>query len=227
MAEDSALGTRLRRSAESVGRRGGQLIPLHYGSAAGELALCTRSVGLVDREDLSSLLVSAQPEVLDRLTADLLDDALRPGETSTVGDEHWGRLGSDQAIVTLPANRTSALCEELLRVLGTEEATIESTDLLAIGVIGPETTGLLISLGAYGALAGVNGKGRIAGTADGLLWMLLDESTALALVEPADAVAAWGSLSEAGRSFGIGYVGAEAAERFAAIRCRSGEPARH
>jgi hypothetical protein len=228
MSDESALASRLRRSAESVGLRGGHLVPLHYGSAAGELALCMRSVGLVDREDLRVLMVSARPEELDRLTADVLDGILRPGETASVGEEHWGRLGPDQAIVAVPANSTSLLCEELLRVLGTEEATIEATDLQAIGVIGPATAGLLTDLGAYGALAGVNGRGRIAGAAaGGIIWMLLDDASALALVGAEDALAAWNSLTEAGRRFDIGYVGAEAAERFEAIRCRTGESVRH
>ncbi len=209
--------------------RGGHLVPLHYGSAAGELAICMRSVGLVDREDLRVLMVSASPQKLDRLTADLLDATLDLGETEAIGEGHWGRIGAGQVVVAISASSVSSLCEALLRVPGAEEVTIDATELQAIGVVGPATTGLLTDLGIYGALAGVNGRGRIAHTAaaGGALWMLLDQASALALVEPAEALAAWSSLSEAGRRFGVGCVGAEAAERFEAVRRRVGDPAWH
>ena len=44
MLTGSALFTSLRPSAESVGLRGGRLVPLRYGSVTAELALSMRSV---------------------------------------------------------------------------------------------------------------------------------------------------------------------------------------
>jgi glycine cleavage system aminomethyltransferase T len=225
MAADlSPLASQLRRSAESIGLRGGHLVPLHYGSAAGELAVCLRSVGLVDREDLRVLELAAAPEVLDRLTAEWVAGGLAPGEATTAADSHWGRLAADRALVALPAASVPSLCEELLRVPEAGEVAVEETELQAIGVVGPATAGLLTDLGAYGSLVGVNGRGRVA--AGTVVWMLLDDASALALVRPEEAVPLWNSLTELGRRFDLGYVGAEAAERFAAIRCRAGEPAR-
>lgn len=226
-ADISPLASQLRRSAESIGLRGGHLVPLRYGSAAGELAVCLRSVGLVDREDLRVLEISAASEALNRLTAGRVAGGLASGEATTVADSYWGRLAPDRALVALPAASVPLLCEELLRVPEADEAAVEETDLQAIGVIGPATAGLLTDLDAHGALAGVNGRGRIAtGIAVGaVVWMLLDDVSALALVGPEDAVQLWNSLTEAGRQFDLGYVGAEAAERFEAIRFRAGEPA--
>lgn len=226
MSEISPLASQLRRSAESVGLRGGHLVPLRYGSAAGELAVCMRSVGLVDREDLRVLQISATDEGLDRLTAERVAGGLGSGEAAVVANSYWGRLAPDRAVVVLPASSVPLLCEELLRVPGTDEAAVEETELQAIGVVGPATAGLLTDLGAYGALKGVNGRGRVATgiTASTVVWMLLDDSSALALVGPEEAVSLWTSLAEIGQRFDLGYVGAEAAERFEAIRCRTGEP---
>ena len=227
MSEVSPLTLQLRRSAESVGLRGGHLVPLRYGSAAGELAVCMCSVGLVDREDLRVLKISAAPEALDRLTAERIDGGLASGEATIAAYAYWGRLGPDCALVVLPGISVPLLCEELLRIPEADEAAVEETDLQAIGVIGPATAGLLTDLGAYGTLASVNGRGRIAAgsTPSAVTWMQLDDASALALVGPEEAVALWNSLAEIGRRFGLGYVGVEAAERFEAIRCRAGEPA--
>lgn len=227
-ADISPLALQLGRSAESIGLRGGHLVPLRYGSAAGELAVCLRSVGLVDREDLRVLEVSASPSALDLLTDELAGGGLASGEATTVANSYWGRLTPGRLLVALPAASEPVLCEELLRIPEVEEPTVEEIELQAIGVIGPATAGLLTELGASGALAGVNGHGRIAaGVAAGVVvWMILDDASALALVGPEDAVQLWNSLTEAGRRFDLGYVGAEAAERFEAIRRRAGEPGR-
>lgn len=229
MTESGALSDKLRRSAESVGLRGGRLVPLRYGSAAGELALCVRGVGLVDREDLGVLTVTTHPNALDRLTAETTDGGLAIGEAATVGHAHWARLSADRALVVLPASTVPALCERLLRLPGALEASVEETDLQAIGVVGPATVGLLTDLGAYGAPAGAGGRGRIATSSvvDAFAWLLLDDSNALVLVEPEDAVATWTAIGEAGRRFGLGYVGAEAAKRFETIRCPAGDRAGH
>ncbi|MBS1679786.1 MAG: hypothetical protein JST08_20660 [Actinobacteria bacterium] len=229
MTECSALSGRLGRSAESIGLRGGRLVPLRYGSAAGELALCVRAVGLVDREDLRVLSVTTHPNGLDRLTAAILNGRLAIGEAATAERSHWGRLAPDRALVVLPSVAVPALCERLLRQPWALEASVEETALQAIGVIGPETAGLLADLGADGAAFATNGRGRIAtsSVAGAVAWMLLDDSSALALVEPEDAVGAWTAISAAGRRFGLGYVGAEAAERFDAIRCPTGDRVGH
>jgi hypothetical protein len=225
MSEVSPLASHLRSSAESFGLRGGHLVPLRYGSAAGELAACMRSVGLVDREDLRVLRISADAPTIDRLTAELFDRPLACGEVASAGSAHWCMMGPGDALAVLPAPSASALCEALLRIPGGGEASVEETGLQAIGVIGRATAGLLADLGMHRALARVNGRGQVAGAAatGAVTWMVFDESSALALVDPADAVGLWRVLSELGRRFGLTYVGAEAAERFEAVRCRAGE----
>src|SRR5689334_16858113 len=129
MTEFSALSEKLRRSAETVGLRGGRLVPLHYGSAAGELALCLRGVGMVDRGDLRVLTVSTHPNALDRLMEQTIDGGLAIGEAESVGHTHWARTAADRAIAVLPSSTVSALCEQILRQPGTVEAAVEETAL--------------------------------------------------------------------------------------------------
>jgi hypothetical protein len=228
MTELSTLAAQLQRSAESLGLRGGRLVPLRYGSAAGELAVCMRAVGLVDREDLEVLTVTTHPNALDRLTDELVDGGLAVGEAATVGPAHWGRLGPDRALIVAPAPSVPGLCEQLLRQSWAEDATIEASALQAIGLIGPATAGLLTDLGGPPALAGSDGRGTVATSSLGTItWLQLGDASALALVDPEDAVKAWQTMSIAGRRFGLGYVGAEAAERFETIRCQPRDRARH
>jgi glycine cleavage system aminomethyltransferase T len=229
MIEFSSLSDKLQRSAESVGIRGGRLVPLHYGSAAGELALCVRGVGMVDRDDLSVLTITTHPNALDRLTAETGGAGLAVGEAAQVGHTYWARLAADHALVVLPAPTIPAFCEQILRLPDALEASVEEAALQAIGVVGPATVGLLTDLGAYGALVGANGRGRVATSSivDAFAWLLLDDSNALVLVEPEHAVATWTAIGNAGRRFGLGYVGAEAAQLFENIRRPTGDRAGH
>jgi len=56
-------------SLDSVARRAGAItngfdVPAHYGSPAGELAVCLRAVGLGDRSDLGKLLLDGGPSAI-------------------------------------------------------------------------------------------------------------------------------------------------------------------
>ncbi len=225
MSETPALSQMLRRSAASTGTRAGRTVPLHFGSAAGELALCVRSVGLAHREDLSVLAVRGDEPALDLLTAERLGHRLAPGEAATAAGVHWARraarellaVGSPATLLPLQGLPASGL-----------DVRLEVLDLTAIGLVGPGTQGLLFDLGIYGSVSAAPEElGRIAAIAGGVgTWLLLDSSFALALVEPSEAVGLWRLLSATGRRFEIGNVGAEAAERFELTRCAPARPRR-
>jgi len=227
MFDDTALSAKLRRSATSVGVRGSALVPLSYGSVAGELAICMRTVGLVDREDLRALTVEADPTALDRALGRRFAAGLAPGEAS-VADELWGRIDAREAVAIVSVDRLPALLEELRAELGPAAGGVAVSPLVAIGIVGPATPGLLTDLGVYGALVRNGAGGTIATAAlagSPATWMLLDDSWALVLVEPAHVSRGWDEIGAAGRRFGLGYVGAEAAERFELARRQCGERA--
>jgi len=227
MSDVAALSDKLRRAGASIGTRAGHAVPLHYGSPAGELAVCMRSVGLVDREDLGVLVIESDESTLDRITAQRFEGGLRAGEAATSKQAHWGRLGTTEAVVVGPREALRLLLDPLSE-LEPDRARAAQSALVAIEVVGPGTPGLLLDLGIYGALDGGGvGRATLATVADQTaVWMLLDDNFALTLVEPARAPAAWESIAAAGRRFGLGYVGAEAAERFDLIRCEPVRPKR-
>jgi hypothetical protein len=226
MSGAASLSEMLTRSAGSTGTRAGHTVPLHYGSAAGELALCIRSVGLVNREDLVVLSLRGNEAALERITAPRLgDESLQVGEAASAGGIHWGRGGTNELLVAA-APEAALLLQGL--AASDDELRVEAVELTAIGLVGPGTQGLLLDLGIYGSLAGAEeGGGRTAEIAGASgAWLLLDDSFALALVEPDRALDLWRLITAAGRRFELGYVGAEAAERFELTRCAPARPRR-
>ena len=49
----------------------------HYGSAAAEIAVCSKAVGLAERSDLLLLDVSGAPTLLEHALAPAISDAVR------------------------------------------------------------------------------------------------------------------------------------------------------
>lgn len=222
MAVALTLSEKLRGAAASVGTRGGRKVPLHYGSAAGELALCARAVGAVDREDLTVWEVRGPAGSIDAITAERFSGGLRRGEAATLDRCHWARIEADQLLVVTPGAGGAKSAASRQPVSGGDPIAVGKARLAPLGIVGPGTTALLADLGADCLLERPAGEGRVATTVLGssaVVWLLLDDSFALALVDPLASLAAWEAISTAGRRFGLGYVGAEAAERFEASRC--------
>jgi hypothetical protein len=223
----SPLFLNLRRSAESVGVRGGRLVPLRYGSVTAEMALSMRSVGLVDREDLAVARVVGRGSTIDALLLDHAACVPVPGEAVSIGGAHFGRTAAGELVITSPAGAGCRPTEEMREDIRILPGAWQLSPLLAIGLLGPATIGLLTDLDAIGPLAWTGETGRIAITWLGgtrVTWMLLSDDRAFALVDPAAAVSIWRQLGVAGRRFGLGYVGAEATERLELVRCRVGDP---
>lgn len=230
MSLTGVLNAELQRVASRTGVRGGRRVPLSYGSAAGELAVCMRSVGLVDREDLRVTEIQGDPLALDLLTSDALARELRPGEAASRGLAVWGRTGGGTAVVIGPEGTPlSPFPDGSGRSPATAALAIAEDSLVAIGVVGPATATVLAMLvsGAVPVAGRYDSGARMAEIAGAPTSLVaIDGSRALLLVERDRAVAAWNEVRAAGRPFGLGYVGAEAAERFEIARCRaaSGEP---
>lgn len=223
----SALFTSLRPAAESVGLRGGHLVPLRYGSVTAELALSMRSVGLVDREDLRVARLLGRASTIDALLLDHAGCVPAPGEAVSIDDAHLGRPAEGELVLASPADAPCRPVDGMRDDIRILPGSWRLSPLVAIGLLGPATVGLLTDLGAIGTLAWTGETGRIGiARLDGarVTWLLLESDRALALVEPEAAVSIWRQLGAAGRRFGLGYVGAEAAERLELVRCRAREP---
>ena len=70
----------------------------HYGSAAAEIAVCSKAVGLVERSDLCLLDVSGAATLLEHALAPAISDAVpAAGEARCVADTWCCRIEPDRA----------------------------------------------------------------------------------------------------------------------------------
>ena len=220
----------LRRAGAVRTGRDGRPMAAHFGSAAAELAVCVRAVGLVDRSDLGTLVLEAPPAQLSALMARLAGAAVAPGGLVSAGGAWWCGEKSGQVIVVCE-RRTGERLAEALRGAAARHVAVRdrSSELTAIGLLGPATGKVLAALGAYGASADPRrAKPFARGSVDGLpaWWLLQSDRRALALVAREQAGETWLTIERAGRPFGISCVGHEAACRYALIeRLQPGAPA--
>ena len=223
-----SLDVVLRRAGAVLATRDGRPVAMNFGSAAAELAVCVRAVGLVDRSELSKLVVEAPPTKLAALTSRLAGDSLSPGGVLAAGSALWCGDAPGRVIV-LSDPDAGARLRERLHVDSRRFAGITvrdaSAELAAIAVLGRNASEVLRALGAYGEAGDPRGvapftHGLLAGAPTS--WLLQSDRQALALVPREHAGEAWLSIERAGRPFGISCVGYDAACRYALLeRTRS------
>lgn len=203
--------------------RGGRPTAVHYGSPAGELAVCVSAVGLLDRSELTKLVIEAPAAQLNHLTARVAGGTVAPGGALFADGAWWCGAAP---------GRTVVLCEPVVGVRLTErlraqdvhhvEVTVadRTRDWAAIGLLGRHAGKVLRALRAYGE----SGDPRqvapfAAGSVAGIdaFWLLESDCRALVVVPDALAGAAWRAIESAGRPFGISCVGIEAARRYALL----------
>ena len=191
---------------------------INFGSAAAELAVCVRTVGLVDRSDLSTLALEAPPAQLAALTRRLVGATVAPGGLVSGGGAWWCGEAPDRVIV-LCDPRTAARLISGLRTDAARHVSVRdlSAELAAIGLLGRNTGHVLNALGVYGHSGDPReakpfARGSVAGRP--AWWLLQSDRRALALVSREHAGEAWLAIEGAGRPHGISCVGQEAAARY-------------
>jgi glycine cleavage system aminomethyltransferase T len=213
----------LRQAGAVFSSRDGQPVAIHYGSAAGELAVCVSAVGLVDRSDIAKLEIEASQASLDQLTARLAGGEVVPGGALYVSGAWWCRAGDERLLVlTEPADGRRLV--ERLRVHAMHQPVRRlrecSAELAAIGLLGPAADKVLRALGVYGRagdprLVTPLCQSNVAGFE--VSWLLESDRSAIALVPRDHAHDVWRTIEVAGRPFGISCVGQEAAGRYALL----------
>ena len=201
----------------------GHPVAINYGSAAGELAVCVRAVGLVDRSDLVKLEVEGPPAQLSGLIMRLAGGTLSPGGALFGGAVSWCGSSSDR-VLALCEPRVGDRLYEHLRLHSLHHAGLSvrdrSADWAAIELLGRNAFPLLRSLGAYGDGGDPRevppfAAGAVAGIE--VRWLHRSDRHALALVARERAAALWRAIENAGRPFGLSCVGSEAARRYALL----------
>lgn len=221
MAGTLALPDLLRHAGAVMTQRDGWPVAAHYGSAAGELAVCVSGVGLAVRADLATFTIEAKPEAADRLLDRVLGHGLVPGGASLEAGAWWCRsAGAEELTVICPRS----MAARLVRTLSHEITRIAHADMVdrwedrvVLGVIGRKTIGVLEALEVFGAAGDPRRASPCTTTAlagHAVTWLLQADTAALAVVELDGAAAAWQALDDAGRPHGISCVGIEAIDRY-------------
>jgi glycine cleavage system aminomethyltransferase T len=199
-------------------------VAVNFGSAAAELAVCVRAVGLVDCSELSTLVLEAPPAQLSALMMRLVGAAVSPGGLVSGGSAWWCGEAPDRVIV-LCDPRTGGRLADGLRAAATRHVSVRelSGELTAIGLLGRNTSKVLAALGVYGPSGDARHARPFTRTPvqdTPAWWLLQSDRRALALVAREQAGAAWLAIERAGRPFGISCVGHEAAARYALMERR-------
>ena len=214
----------LRRAGAVLATRDGRSVAINFGSAAAELAVCVRAVGLVDRSELSKLVVEAPPAQLAALTSRLVGDPVVTRGRAVAPATPGGAATRPSRVIVLSDPATGSRLRERMQAdaaaVCDHDSADASAELAAIGLLGRGADKVLRALGAFGE----SGDPRaVAPFAHGSIadipasWLLQSDCRALALVPSARAGEAWLAIERAGRPFGISCVGHDAACRYALL----------
>jgi glycine cleavage system aminomethyltransferase T len=219
----------LQRAGAVMTSRAGRPVAVHYGSAAAELAVCVRAVGIVDRSDLSTLTLEAPPAQLAALMARLVGRTVAPGGLVSSASALWCGDRTDRVMVVCDP-RTGRRLVDALHADAARHVTVRdrSTELVALALLGRNASKVLSALGVYGRSGDPReAKPFARGAVDAIpaWWLLQSDHRALALVERDQAGEAWQAIERAGRPFGISCVGDEAACRYALMERLQPAPA--
>jgi len=215
----------ITRPLEAVTRRAGATlgpggVAAHYGSPAGELAVCVRGAGLVDRTDLRKVVVTGREDAMGALVTRLAGSPLAPGGWALARGVYWCAASPERVVALGGAD---ALAEAARQPRPDGVAVTDcSDDWSVMGVVGNAAPRVLASLGVLRnpRLARPFGTAEIAGM--GVEVLLQSDRRALVVADARDAEAVWRAVDAAGRPFGLSYVGAEAERRYAVLERSAG-----
>jgi heterotetrameric sarcosine oxidase gamma subunit len=213
------IADRLRLAGGVMSEREGHAVAVNFGSAATELAICVKRVGLAVRSDLDALeIVGAEPWLTHFLQESVGGRAPVPGEAVRTARSWCCRVAPDRAIVIGPwsaAARWAGIVRHAVVTGAAVDCTERSDSATALTLVGPRAARLLDDAGLEPDLpvGGVR-ETWLAGSSALLLHEAGDRF--LLMVDADHAVDAWQELFDVGRALGLSMVGAEALERLAA-----------
>jgi glycine cleavage system aminomethyltransferase T len=194
-------------------------VAVHFGSAAAELAVCVRTVGLVDRSDLSIVTLEAPAAQLSALMSRLAGATVAPGGLLSGGGAWWCGEAADRVMVVCDSRTGRRLIDALHADAARHVAVRDrSTELAALALLGRNASKVLAALGVYGQSGDPREARPFARASIDWIpasWLLQSDHHAMALVPRERAGEAWLAIERAGRPFGISCVGDEAACRYA------------
>jgi glycine cleavage system aminomethyltransferase T len=212
------MSDRVLRAGGVLVVRDGHPVAANFGSAATELAVCVKRVGLAIRSDLDTLELAGPEPWVAHFLADALDGRVPgPGEAIRTAGTWCCRVAPDRAVIVgswSATARWTRFVREAVAHGAPLGATDRCEDASAMTLVGPRAERMLDDAGLPALAVGGVAECWFAG---GPALLLRETAERFLLVVDADqAVDAWQGLFEAGRTLGLSMVGAEALDRLAA-----------
>lgn len=214
----SPLEPQLQKAGATMVARHGWWVAAHFGSPAGELALCETAVGLADRSDLGKLELRGDASALEQLVGQLSGGRVDPGDALLAQGAWWCAVSRTHVLALCDAGETERLRAAALdAVRWTPGATAAdvTASYAAIGLLGPRTAGVLSELSDTEPPLGEDEVDspafdvlRLAAVPAMLLRTTRER--AVALTEAGRGAVLWAEVERAGREAGIGHVGMDA-----------------
>jgi glycine cleavage system aminomethyltransferase T len=188
--------------------------PAHYGSVAAEIAVCTKTAGLVDRSSLRQLAVSGPEHMLDHVLEVALPGAApRPGRAVCVASTWCCRTAARRAIVAGSSSAVGRWRQVESRVVSSAGLAVD-VELLAgataVELVGPRAARIVAAAGLPDLGILDVADATLAGSP--LTLVRPDGDSFLALFDRGHPAAAFEALWAAGREHGLAPVGSEALE---------------
>jgi heterotetrameric sarcosine oxidase gamma subunit len=212
------IADRVLRAGGVMVVREGHPVAANFGSAATELAVCVKRVGLAVRSDLDALELAGSEAWLEHFLAEALGGRVpAPGEAVRTARTWCCRVAPDRVVVVGPWS-AAARWTRIVRETVAHGAALSCTDCSetasALTLVGPRAARLLDDAGLPAMAVGGVAECWFAG-GPVLLVREADERFLL-VVDAEHAVDAWQELFEVGRALGLSMVGSEALDRLAA-----------
>ena len=212
----SPLELQLQKAGATMVTRHGWWVAAHFGSSAGELALCETAVGLADRSDLGKLELRGEAGAIELLVGQLSGGQLSPGDALLAEGAWWCAVSPGHVLALCDAGETERVRSaaiQAVRWTPGAEVTDVTARFAALGLFGPRTADVLIELSdSEPPLGDVDSPAFDVLRLAAIPAMLLRGApgSALLLTEAARGAALWTEVERAGRESGIGRVGADA-----------------
>lgn len=191
--------------------RDGSTFVAHYGSVSAEIAVCLKSVGLVDHSDYGVLELRGDRALLDRaLVARLGDPPLTIGSARRLRNVWYLRLQARRILLVGPRE---ALASGPMIGRGRDRAELQHSDIgdcmTIVGIVGPRAPRLVAAVGLPGRLA-IGAIGRDHDEPGVVAILRESQRRYVALISRDRGDAFWARLVEAGKPLGAAFVGCDA-----------------
>ncbi|HTN23730.1 MAG TPA: hypothetical protein VL120_07055 [Solirubrobacteraceae bacterium] len=191
--------------------RDGSTFVAHYGSVPAEIAVCLKSVGLVDHSDYGVLELRGDRALLDRaLVARLGDPPLAIGSARRLRAVWYLRLEARRVLLVGPRE---ALASGPAIGRGRDRAELPHHDigssLTIVGIVGPRAARLVAAVCPPGTLA-IGAIGRDQSDPGVVAILRESQRRYLALISRDRGDAFWARVVEAGKPLGAAFVGCDA-----------------